>query len=162
MLHSVRLPVIVAALTLSATTHDARAEEIHFKQICQGDGSENVDKLGNGHVVSSGPYSCRMVSGPVEGAVVTGQSLMEWDDTGGVILAGSAVIRKPGSFVAYQDTEGKIALTTTDGKVTGFTGSGKVRYLIATGSAAPMAGKTISYTIKSTGADQWEADGTAD
>ena len=162
MLHSERLPVIVAALTLSAKTHDARAEEIQFKQICQGDGSENVDKLGNGHVVSSGPYSCRMVSGPMEGAVVTGQSLMEWDDTGGVILAGSAVIRKPGSFVAYQDTEGKIALTTTDGKVTGFTGSGKVRYLIATGSAAPMAGKTISYTIKSTGADQWEADGTAD
>ena len=78
------------------------------------------------------------------------------------ILAGSAVIRKPGSFVVYQDTEGKVALTITDGKVTGFTGGGKVRYLIATGSAAPMAGKTIVYTIKSTGADQGEADGTAD
>ena len=140
----------------------AVAEEIHFKQICQGDGSEYVDKLGDGHAVSSGPYSCRMVSGPMDGGVITGQSLMEWDNTGGVVLAGSAVIRKPGGFVVYEDKEGKIALTITDGKVTGFTGSGKVRYLVATGSAAPMAGKTIAYTIKSTGADQWEADGTVE
>jgi hypothetical protein len=64
--------------------------------------------------------------------------------------------------VAYQDTDGKIALTITDGKVTGFTGSGKGRWTIATGSAAPLAGKTYIWTVKSTGAGQWEADLTAE
>jgi hypothetical protein len=62
----------------------------------------------------------------------------------------------------HQGTEGKVALTITDGKVTGFTGSGKVHWVVATGSAAPLAGKTFSYTVKSTGAGQWEANATSE
>jgi hypothetical protein len=49
-----------------------------------------------------------------------------------------------------------------DGKVTGFTATGKGRYLLATGSAASLAGKTFSFTAKPTGAGQWETEVTAD
>ncbi len=45
-------------------------------------------------------------------------------------------------------------------RATGATGVGKVHWVVATGSAAPLAGKTFSYTLKSTGAGQWEADAT--
>jgi uncharacterized protein (DUF2147 family) len=68
----------------------------------------------------------------------------------------------PWGFAAYQDTEGKVALTIADGKVTGATGVGKVHWVVATGGAAPLAGKTFSYTFKATGPGQWEANATSE
>ena len=51
--------------------------------------------------------------------------------------------------------DGKISLTVTDGKVTGWTGSGRNTYELATGSAASLAGKSTTYTAKSTGPGQF-------
>jgi hypothetical protein len=98
----------------------------------------------------------------MDGAVVTGGDITDWDKSNGTLVLGDAVVRKPGGFAAYQDAEGKIALTIADGKVTGATGAGKVRWVVATGSAAPLAGKTFSYTFKTTGAGQWEANATSE
>jgi hypothetical protein len=159
-----RVSGIVTATAFGSVMQGAGAEEIHFKQTCQSVGGDNSEQLGDreGHSISVGPFSCRMESGPMDGGVVTGDAMLEWDKTNAVLVMGFGVIRKPGGFVAYQDTEGKFALTVTDGKVTGFTGSGKIRWTIATGSAAPLAGKSFVYTLKSTGAGQWEADATAE
>jgi len=96
----------------------------------------------------------------MDGALLTGDSISEWDKNEGSSLSGNAVMRKPGGFAVYQDVEGKFTLTVTDGKITGATGSGSVHYLIATGSAAPLAGKTVTYTTKTTGPYEWEADAT--
>ena len=46
----------------------------------------------------------------------------------------------------------------TDGKVTGFTGSGKGTAVVATGSAASMAGKSDTWTAKSTGMGQFSVE----
>jgi hypothetical protein len=70
----------------------------------------------------------------------------------------SGVARKPGATVVYVGPEGKLALTMTDGKVTGFTGSGKGVYVLATGSAASLAGKPYTWTAKSTGPMQFTAE----
>jgi hypothetical protein len=61
---------------------------------------------------------------------------------------GGGVIRKPGATAVYQITEQSIALTITDGKITGSSIAGHSKYLLATGSFAPLAGKTGSFTIK--------------
>ncbi len=98
----------------------------------------------------------------MSGAVVTGGDVTDWDKTSGVEVLGDGVVRKPGGFAVYQDTEGKVAVTIADGKVSGFSGAGKVHWVIATGSAAPLAGKTFSYTLKSTGPGQWEANATSE
>jgi hypothetical protein len=98
----------------------------------------------------------------MDGALVTGGDVIDWDKTNGFEVLGDAAVLKPGGFAVDQDTDGKFEVTVADGKVTGFTGSGKVHWVVATGSAAPLFGKTFSYTLKSTGAAQWEADATSE
>jgi hypothetical protein len=78
------------------------------------------------------------------------------------MLSIGGVVRKPGATVAYEITEGSLALTMADGKVTGFTASGKGRWSMGAGGAASMAGKTFTYKARPTGAGQWETDVTAD
>jgi hypothetical protein len=145
---------IVAAVAFAAFAPGVVAEELSFKLYCQEvGGSGEPEPAGDraGHMMSVDQYSCRMEGGPMDGAVVTGNDVTDWDKAGGVLLVGNAVARKPGAFAAYQDTEGKVALTIADGKVTGATGVGKIHWVVATGGAAPLAGKTFSYTFKATG-----------
>jgi hypothetical protein len=155
---------IVAAVVFAAFAPGAIAEELSFKLICQDIGAGANEPVGDheNHVISVDQYSCRMETGPMSGAVLTGSDVIEWDNTNGVEVLGSAAVRKPGGFAVYQDMEGKFAVAIADGKVTGFSGAGKVHWVVATGSAAPLAGKTFSYTMKSTGAGQWEADATSE
>ena len=157
---SVKSSALFTAIVLGATA--AGAEEIHFKQICQDVGGQDFTRLGDrdGHGVSVNTYSCRIEGGPMDGALLTGDTIAEWDKTDGRSLSGNAVVRKPGGFAVYQDGEGTFKLTMAEGKITGITGGGNVHYIIATGSAAPLAGKTVVYTVRSTGPSQWEADGT--
>jgi hypothetical protein len=155
---------IVVASAFAAFAPSAGAQEMSFKEICQDVGAGAPDRAGDreGHMFSVDHYSCRMKGGPMDGALVTGSDVIEWDKTDGVEVLGDAAVRKPGGFAVHQDAEGKFAVTVADGKVTGFTGAGKVRWVVATGSAAPLAGKTFRYTAKSTGAGQWEADATSE
>jgi hypothetical protein len=151
---------IAAAIAFAAFAPGAVAQEIHFKQTCHGVGGSNAESLGDreGHSIEVSQLSCLIEGGPMSGGVVTGGDIVEWDKTTGTVVSGDGVIRKPGGFVAYQEAAGRIVLTVTDGKVTGWGGSGKLRWVIATGSAAPLAGKEFNWTIKSGGAGQWEAE----
>jgi hypothetical protein len=155
----------VAAIAYAAFPLSVVAQEMSFKLICQEvGGAGNPEPAGDreGHFISVDHYSCRMEGGPMDGAVVTGNGVTDWDKTSGTLVLGDAAVRKPGGFAAYQDTEGKVALTLADSKVTGARGVGKVRWVFATGSAAPLAGKTFSYTFKTTGVGQWEAEATSE
>ena len=60
-----------------------------------------------------------------------------------------------GRHCVWVRTEGKLALTMVEGKVTGWTASGRGTYPIATGSAASLAGKSFTWTIKSAGPGQF-------
>jgi hypothetical protein len=156
---------IVTAVAWAAFAPSVVAEELSFKQICQevgGAGEPQPAGDREGHFISVDHYSCRMEGGPMDGAVVTGGDVTDWDKSTGTLVLGEAVVRKPGGFAAYQDAAGTVVLTIADGKVTGATGAGKVHWVVATGSAAPLAGKTFSYTFKTTGAGQWEADATSE
>jgi hypothetical protein len=155
---------IVTALAFAAFAPGVVAQEISFKLNCQDFGAFAPEPVGDreGHFFSDDRYSCRMEGGPMDGALVSGGDVTEWDKANGVEILGDGAVRKPGGFGVFQDTEGKTVVTIADGKVTGFTGAGKVHWIVATGSAAPLAGKTFNYTLKSTGAGQWEANATSE
>ena len=151
---------VAAAIAFAAFAPSAVAQENIVKNTCQDVGVGPPEPLGDreGHSISVARFSCRIESGPMGGGVLTGTVIWEWDKTNAVLVSGSAVDRKPGADVVEQITEGKLALTMADGKVTGFTASGRGSYPLATGSAASLAGKSYTWTVKSTGPGQFEAD----
>jgi len=142
-----------AMVALSAAAPTAVAQENTFTLSCQAVGGGGSEPLGDRdcHSISVNLDSCRAETGPMSGGVLTGSSIWEWDGTNAVVLAHNGVVRKPGFTVVYQHTEGKLALTIADGKVTGWTASGKGHWPLATGSAASLAGKSYTWTAKSTG-----------
>jgi len=94
-------------------------------------------------------------SGPFAGGVMTSTNIWEWDKTNAVALSGNSVIRKPGATAVLKAIDGKMSLTVADGKVTGATASGRNTVVLATGSAASLAGKSSTWTAKSTGPGQY-------
>jgi hypothetical protein len=104
-----------------------------------------------GHALSTSQVSCRMESGSMEGGVLTGTTVWEWQGNSAVGLAGHGVTRKPGGTVAYVNSEMKLTLVMDGSRVVGTAASGHGRYVMATGSAASMLGKTYSFTTKPAG-----------
>ncbi len=129
---------------------------LSFRLLCFTVGGGAPEPLGDrdGHSISAGEASCRVEGGVMDGGILTGTAIFEWEKTNGVLLSGSGVTRKPGATAAYQNTEAKIALTLSDGKVVGSSGSGRGRYTMTTGAAAALSGKTYAYTFKSVGPGQ--------
>jgi hypothetical protein len=148
---------IGTAIAFAAFAPDAVAQEITSTFTYQDVGSGAPEPLGDreGHTITVGQYSCRVDSGPMSGGIVTGTDVWEWDGPNAVQRSNSGVTRKPGATVVWAGTAGKLMLTTTDGKVTGFTASGQGANVVATGSAASLAGKTTNWTAKSTGTGQF-------
>jgi hypothetical protein len=143
----------IAAATVTAlavATPSAIADENTYTFTCQGFGSGAHEPLGDreGHALSISDYSCYTDSGPFVGGDVSGTNIWEWDRTNAVLVTGQYISRKPGSIAVYAANEGKLSLTTTDGKVTGFTASGRGTLRLVTGSAASLAGKSVTWTAK--------------
>ena len=127
---------VTAALALSLFGMQSFAQTpITYKCLCQNIGTVPQEPLGDreGHAVWVTPYTCRVEGGPLDGGVLTGTTIYEWDKTSAIGLSGNGVGRKAGGMVVYQLGEFKNALTMADGKVTGFLGSGQGTYKMATG-----------------------------
>ena len=154
--------VATAAITLLAISPAALAQESTFTSTCQEIGSGAPAPRGDreGDLISVEQDRCHVDSGPLIGSVLVEAIIWEWNKTktNAVLLSGSGVIRKPGSTVAFQITEGKLAVTITDGKVTGATSSGRGNDGVATGGAASLAGKSYTWSAKSTGRLQFVLD----
>jgi hypothetical protein len=131
-----------------------------YRYLCQSIGTGPQEPLGDrdGHNISVYSYSCRVEGGPLDGGVVTGNAIYEWDKTNAVGLTGNGVVRKPGAAAVFQLSDFKNALTVVDGKVTGFLAAGHGTYKLATGTAAPLAGKTYTYTGRPNGPGQFAVD----
>jgi hypothetical protein len=159
---STKMCAIAAAI--AATAPNAVADEV-AKYACQIVGQPGPPELvgdRDGHSISIASSACRVEGGPLDGGLLTAQSIWEWDKTTGTLVSGSGVVRKVGATAVYQYTEGKLTITVADGKVTGFTGAGKGRWPVAGGGAASLAGKSFSWASKSTGAGVFETVLTAD
>ncbi len=158
MHNSMRFSGIAAAvLALGAFELRAVAQEDTTAWTCQDIGAIQPEPLGDreGHSVVVAEFSCRLESGPLAGGVATGTAIWEGDGPKLAMLAGSGVIRKPGSTVVWNAAEAKLELAMADGKVTGWTVSGRGIYPLATGGWASMAGKPFTWTGKTIGPAQY-------
>jgi hypothetical protein len=153
---------IAAAIAFAALAPDALAQENTITGTCQAVGPNGApEPLGDreGHGISVGQISCHIDSGPLKDGIVTGTYIWEWDGPNATLVSEHGVTRKPGATVVYVETQGKLALTMADGKVTGWTASSRGTNVLATGSAASMAGKSYTTTSKSTGPGQFTFEG---
>lgn len=160
-----RLFVVAAAVSLAAIGTSAIAQTpVMQKSRCVYVGSTPPEPLGDraGHALQVSTYSCRTEGGAMDGGVMTGTNIYEWDGAKAVLLTGAGVLRKPGATAVYQVTEATTTLVMTDGKVTGFTAAGKGVIKLATGSAASMNGKTYSYTVRPTSPVEFVIESTFD
>jgi hypothetical protein len=141
-----------AALASAAFAPGTMAQENIRVFTCQSVGGGSPEPLGDreGHLISVEQGSCR-VEGAYVGGVSTDTIIWEWDGAKAVELSNVGVVRKPGSTLAWQGTDGKLTLTMTDGKVTGCSGSGRGVNTLATGDWAKLAGKSYTWTAKCVG-----------
>ncbi len=161
MSHSARILNLAAALALTTLSTSALAQAaMTFKATCQNVGVAPQEPLGDreGHAISVSQYSCRNEGGILDGAIATGMNIYEWDKGVGETISANGVIRKPGAIAVYETSEQKTTLIMVDGKVTGFTGSSKGVYKLATGSLAPLSGKSYTFTYRSIPGGQFTVD----
>jgi hypothetical protein len=102
---------------------------------------------------------CRVESGPLAGGLATGEMSWEWDGVNGKELTFRLIVRKPGATAVLRGTSGGMTLIMTDGKMTGITGSGHYDYVLATGSWAPLAGKSETWTFKGLSPQDFSVEG---
>ena len=156
---------LAASTVLALLCHASFAQtSAVMKSTCQGVGTNQQEPLGDrdGHGISVGQYSCLNEGGVMDGTIMTGTNIWEWNKGASVVLSGNGVIRRPGMVVVYAVTEDSNALTMADGKVTGFGGTAKGVYKLATGTAAPLAGKTFTSKVRSIGHGQFVIETTVD
>ena len=149
---------IGTAIAFAAFAPDVVAQENITTGTCQAVGANGApEPLGDreGHGIQVGQISCHVDSGPMKDGIVTGTYIWEWDGPNATLLSEHGVVRKPGATVVYVETQGKLALTMADGKVTGWTVSSRGTNVVATGSAASLAGKSYTSTAKPTGPGQF-------
>jgi len=151
--------VAMGLLGLFVASSSAQAPQT-YRYLCQSVGTGPQEPLGDrdGHSVSVYSYSCRVEGGPLDGGVVTGSAIYEWDKTKAVGLTGNGVVRRPGAMAVFQLSDFTNALTVVDGKVTGFLAAGHGTYKLATGAAAPLGGRTYTYTGRPNGPGQFTVD----
>ena len=155
--------VATAVIALSATARSVVAQENTATLTCQdvGCGNGPPEPLGDrkDHGISVGEYSCRVDSGPMSGGVSTGTDILEWDGTNAVAALGQRRHPQAGLHSGVSGHGGETC--ADDGRrqtnrldLLGTKGTD----MLATGSAASLAGKPYTLTSKSTGPSQWTVE----
>lgn len=140
-----------AALSLPHAIAQAQGTATQ-RSVCQNVGPIVLEPLGENRALQVASISCRIEGGPMNGAVMTGEQVYEFQGPNGKMIVGAGVLRMPGNTLVYQNTEAGTALTIVDGKVAGATGSGKGVYKAGYGAiSSQLTGKTYTYSVKTTG-----------
>jgi len=144
---------VAAATITQVAVVRANAQENTNVWTCSNFSAIAPEPLGDreNHALTLSQWGCRVVSGPLAGGVAIGDNTWEWDGPTGKELTFRLVVRKPGATAVLRGTSGSQMVTLTAGKATGMTGTGRYDYVLATGSWAPLAGKSETWTIKSGG-----------
>jgi hypothetical protein len=152
---------IVTAIAFAAFVPGLKAQETGH-DTCRSIGAFTPEQLGDRehHAIAITQESCQTTEGPTTGSVSNGTAMMEWDGPRAKELSGFGVGRKPGATLAFQDLDGQVDVTMADGKPTGWIATGHAIITMATGTWAPLKGKTLSWTEKPTGPNVSETDYT--
>ncbi|HZM56603.1 MAG TPA: hypothetical protein VFC03_16400 [Acidimicrobiales bacterium] len=151
---------IATALSFSAFAQTQAMD----RSVCTFIGMSPPEPLNDrqGHTISISQFTCKAEGGVLDGAVMTGSQIYEWNGVNAVGHAGYGVYRKPGATVIYVNDEMKNMVIMADGKPAGFAASGRGHHALATGTAASLNGKTYTYTAKPIGPGQFLLEGKVD
>lgn len=155
----------LGALALCALSVAASAQSVvAFKNACTSVGNSPQEALAGreGQAISFGTFVCSTEGGPLDGITLTGANLWHWSGGSATLVTGSSVGRKPGAHTVFESTGGKMKLLMNANQVVGFEGEGKGVYRVATGSVAPLEGKTVNFKFKSIAPGRFEVVGTID
>jgi len=149
--------VLTAATVMLGALLKAGAQENVDAFSCQYIEAPTAEPFGDeeGHGISVRDYACEVTQGPLSGGVLTARAVWEMDKSGGRLLLGGGVIRKPGALAVLQLSEGKLEYVTTNGEVTEVRASGRGNYILASGGAASLSDKTFTYITKTTAPSQF-------
>ncbi len=157
------LLILGLVTTLGALAGAAHAQDTgRQRNHCQAIGAAAPEALGEGRVLQTAQFSCRVEGGPMNGAIMTGEQRYELQGSKGRLVTGSGVVRMPGGLLIFANLDGELTLNVVDGKVAGSSGAGKGRFVAGYGSASAYAGKTYTYTSKATGPFTFVIDVTND
>ncbi len=142
-----------AVIALSLTSGLALAQAAAFQSNCTFHGWLARDPIGDreGHGLQVSAATCAVTGGVLDGTVETHHAIYEHDKGAASQHAADSVFRKPGARAVARMTSGTLEIVMKDGKPAGWTASGKGVWAMATGTAAPLAGKTFTYAARSTG-----------
>ena len=117
---------------------------------CHVVGAANPEPIGDrgGHGLASTQFSCFGTDGVLKGAVYSAINVAEWDGPKGTFLLAGGTHRSAGGFAVTQMLEGAAAMIMKDGKPAGTESSGKAVFKFASGTLAPISGKTVKFTSK--------------
>ena len=134
------------------------------KSICMTTGTIAPEPVGDrdGHFIQVSQSTCRIEGGPLDGGVMTQNSIWEVDKGASTLSSSSGVIRKAGGIAVYQTASGTRTVTMKDGKVVGWTATGKSNFPIGGGTVAEVAGKSFTWTARFTGPNQYVIDSVMD
>lgn len=158
MRHSPHLLTIAATALAAALSPSALAQTAGvMKSTCQTVGIVTTEPIGDrpGHAIAMNTYSCRNEGGATDGTVMTGSNIREIDAGGIVSFSQNGVVRKPGAIAVYELTADKMSMSQT-----GFSGESKGTYKFASGSLAPLSGKSFSSKYHSIGGGQFVIETT--
>lgn len=153
--------ILVGALTAAAAMQGAvvkaSAQENVDAFSCQYIEAPTAEPFGTeeGHGISVRDYACQVTEGPLSGGVLTARAVWELDKSGGRLLLGGGVIREPGAIAVLQLSDGKLEYARSNGQVAEVRTSGSGAYLLASGGAGSLSGKTFTYTTKTTAPDRF-------
>ena len=141
----------LAAAVLAVLASTAVAQEATSVWTCLPVGASEQAPVGDreGHLLTVSVGTCQITGGLLAGGVSTTTNIWQWDGPKATLVATTGVIRKPGATVVYSNVTGNLANTMDGDKVTGLTGSGTHKFLLGTGSWAPLTGKSDTWTVKS-------------
>ena len=150
---SVKLSLVAAMSVNLLCQAGVFAQVAPYTLHCQGIPGVRDEIAGSpNRALTTGGYSCRVEAGPMSGGVTTGSSTGESNGDNYVGFLGGSVTRKPGSLLVTVHSEfGSKTLRDADGKVKDVVGTGRGRYMLATGDAAPLSGKSYRYVTRVTG-----------
>lgn len=153
---------LALAALLAAPAAVAASSTSHFD--CRVTSVAQLDHLGRtGQPAELAQFTCRVRGGLLDGFVATGTNIWE-PAPGGAVLIGSIVVaRRADSAVVYEVEQASRKLADRDNPKGRWQGTGRGVYKLATGVAAPLAGKTFhsvaryegpgAFTIESVVAD---------
>lgn len=150
-----------ALLALAVVAPAALAGGVTSHFTCRVTAVSQLDRLGHdGQPAELSQFTCQVRGGLLDGFVATGTNIWEPGRDSAVLIGSIVVARKGDAAVVYEVQQATRKLVRPQDPDHGWEGTGHGLYKLATGTAAPLAGKSFRSVARRQGAGAFSIDAT--